>query len=121
MFTYPSTYLKFAKVVVRILSLTGKCKIRQNIFVALQQCNIGSNNFSSRNSKSLEFHSNFLEGGSQTNPSTGRMPARQVKILWKCKMCHNCHTRPSAADQTILHSESVAPITLLSLFAEFLT
>src|SRR5882762_4610795 len=111
MFTYPSTYLKFAKVVVRILSLTGKCKIRQNIFVALQQCNIGSNNFSSRNSKSLEFHSNFLEGGSQTNPSTGRMPARQVKIL-----CAKCVTIV-----TLALAESVAPITLLSLFAEFLT
>src|ERR1700676_2918044 len=97
-----------------LLSLTGKCKIRQNIFVVLQQPNIGSNNFSSRKSKSLECHSNFLEGRSQTNPSIGMMPARQVKILWKCKMCHNCHTHPSAANQTILHWESVAPITLLS-------
>lgn len=26
-------------------------------------------------------HSHFLEGGSQTNSSTGRMPTRQVKIL----------------------------------------
>src|SRR5882762_10403550 len=103
------TYSHLCWHTLPLLSLTGKCKIRQNIFVVLQQCNVGSKNFSSRKSKSLEFHSNFLEGGSQTNPSTGRMPARQVKILWKCKMCHNCHTRPSAADQTILHSESVAP------------
>ena len=54
-------------------------------FVALQQCNVGSHNFSSRKSKSLEFHSNFLEGGSQTNPSTGRMPVKQVKSCGSAK------------------------------------
>jgi hypothetical protein len=110
-----------------LLSLIGKCKIRQNNFVALQQGNVGSKNFSTRKSKSLECHYNFLEDGSQTNPSTRRMPVGQIKILWKCKMCHNYHTRPSGTVQAaepirpkILHLESVAPITLLSLFAEFL-
>jgi hypothetical protein len=56
------------------------CKIRQNIFIALQQRNIGSNGFSSRNSKSFECHSNVLKGESQTNPSIGTMLARPVEI-----------------------------------------
>ena len=71
----------------------------KEVLVALQWCNVSSSGFTCSQSKSFECHTNSCKGQKSANPSTGRMPARQIEIIqnWKSIRC-----LPVGADHAII-------------------